>query len=146
MNLLQIGKGRKTASVEGQKPEGLVRSPGKKDLFRLCRESNLDFIVLKRAIKPLYFASDGYYYVYDCEQLRNHFSNDSLHIRNRSPVEPAKYPDASRQSSQRTLHADWAEEQDLIVRDESATPSEITTSRNRAKPDGTEPRGAIGIP
>ncbi len=146
LNLLQIGKGRKAAPVEGQKPEGLVRSPGKEELLRLCRESNLDFIVLKRAIKQLYFASDGYYYLYDCEQLRKQLSDDGLHIRNRSSVEPANHPDASRKPRSRSLRADWAEEQDSIVRDESASHSGITTSLNRAKPDGTEPRGTIGIP
>ncbi len=146
LNLFQIGKGRKAAPVEGQKPEGLVRSPGKEELLRLCRESNLDFIVLKRAIKQLYFASDGYYYLYDCEQLRKQLSDDGLHIRNRSHVEPANHPDASRKSRSRSLRADWAEEQDSIVQDESASQSGITTSRNRAELDGTEPRGAIGIP
>lgn len=146
LNLFQIGKGRKAAPVEGQKPEGLVRSPGKEDLLRLCRESNLDFIVLKRAIKQLYFASDGYYYIYDCEQLRKQPSDDGLHIRNRSHVQPANHPDASRKSWSRSLRADWAEEQDSIVRDESASHSGITTSRNRAKADGTEPRGAMVIP
>src|SRR5271157_5859248 len=146
LNRLQIGKGRKTAPVAGRKPEGLVRSPGKEDLLRLCRESNLDFIVLKRAINHLYSSWDGYYYLYDCEQLRKHFSDDGLHIRNRPHVEPANHPDAARKSRSRSRRADWAEEQDSIVRDESASHSGITTSRNRAKPDGTEPREAIGIP
>jgi hypothetical protein len=146
LNRLQIGKGRKAAPVAGRKPEGLVRSPGKEDLLRLCRESTLDFIVLKRAINHLYFSSDGYYYIYDCEQLRKHFSDDGLHIRNPLHVEPANHPDVARKSRSRARLADEAEEQASIVRDESLQPTGITTSRNQANLDRTEPRGAIGIP
>jgi len=146
LNLFQIGKGRKAAPVEGHKPEGLVRSPGKEDLLRLCHESNLDFIVLKRAIEQLYFASDGYYYLYDCEQLRKQLSDNDLYILNCHRVERANHSDASRETVSRSRYADSGEEQDSIVPDESASHSGRTMSRNRTKPDGTEPLGAMEIP
>ncbi len=51
------------------------------DLLRLCDDADLDFIVLRYRIKKLYCASDGYYYIYDCKQLRSHDSNAWLHGR-----------------------------------------------------------------
>jgi len=49
-----------------------VQFPQEEDLLRLCGDADLNFIVLKYRIKNLYCASDGYYYIYDCEQLRTY--------------------------------------------------------------------------
>ncbi len=58
-----------------------VRFPQEEDLLRLCGDTDLDFIVLRYGIKKLYCKSDGYYYIYDCGQLRSHESNACLHGR-----------------------------------------------------------------
>jgi hypothetical protein len=51
--------------------KGRVLLPREKDLFRLCEEESLDFIVLRYPIRDLYFDTDNRYYIYDCAQLRN---------------------------------------------------------------------------
>ena len=58
-----------------------IQFPHEEDLLRLCEDADLDFIVLRYRIKKLYCKSDGYYYIYDCEQLRGHKSNAWLHGR-----------------------------------------------------------------
>jgi hypothetical protein len=45
-------------------------APTAEDLFRLCDEEALDFVVLEDAIDGLACATDGRLYVYDCRQLR----------------------------------------------------------------------------
>jgi hypothetical protein len=45
-------------------------APTEEDLFRLCREEGLDFIVLEDAFADLACATNGRWYVYDCRQLR----------------------------------------------------------------------------
>jgi hypothetical protein len=59
--------------------KGRVHFPRKEDLLCLCREKGLDFIVLKYRIQDLFCDSDGYYYIYDCEQLRGPESAVCLH-------------------------------------------------------------------
>jgi len=51
--------------------KGRVHFPREEDLFRLCEEESLDFIVLRYPIRGLYFDTDNKYYIYDCAQLRN---------------------------------------------------------------------------
>jgi hypothetical protein len=46
-------------------------APTEEDLFRLCREGGLDFIVVEDAFDGLACATDGRLYVYDCRQLRD---------------------------------------------------------------------------
>jgi hypothetical protein len=45
-------------------------APTREDLFALCREDGLDFIVLEDAVEGAPCATDGRLYVYDCRQLR----------------------------------------------------------------------------
>jgi hypothetical protein len=45
-------------------------APTEDDLFRLCREEGLDFVVVEDAFADLACATDGRLYVYDCRQLR----------------------------------------------------------------------------
>jgi len=65
--------------------------PQEDDLLRLCEEEGLDFIVLKYRIKDLYCESDGEYYIYDCEQLRNLRSEVGVHGQNRPDGRPANH-------------------------------------------------------
>jgi hypothetical protein len=44
--------------------------PGPPDLFALCDDPLLDFVVLDRPFRGLYSATDGHLYVYDCRSLR----------------------------------------------------------------------------
>jgi len=71
-----------------------VRFPQEEDLLRLCEEEGLDFIVLKYRIKKLYFASDRDYYIYDCEQLRNLWSEAGVHGQNYPDGRPANNDDS----------------------------------------------------
>ena len=71
-----------------------VRFPQEEDLLRLCGDTDLDFIVLKYRIKDLYCASDGYYYIYDCEQLRNLRSEAGVHGQNYPDGRPANNDDS----------------------------------------------------
>ena len=68
--------------------------PQEKDLFRLSRDEGLDFIVLKYRIKQLYVCSDGDYFIYDCEQLRNLRSEAGVHGQNHPDGRPARYDDS----------------------------------------------------
>jgi len=68
-----------------------VHFPQEEDLLRLCEEEGLDFIVLRYRIKDLYCESDGEYYIYDCEQLRNLQSEVSFHGQNRPDGRPANH-------------------------------------------------------
>lgn len=45
-------------------------APTAEDLFRLCREEGLDFVVLEDAFEGLACATDGRLYVYDCRHIR----------------------------------------------------------------------------
>jgi hypothetical protein len=74
--------------------KGHVHFPQEEDLLRLCREEGLDFIVLKYRIKNLYCATDGYYYIYDCEQLRRLRSEAGVHGEIRSDGRPANNDDS----------------------------------------------------
>ncbi|MGA7495404.1 MAG: hypothetical protein WBX00_01630 [Isosphaeraceae bacterium] len=71
--------------------KGDVHFPQAEDLLRVCEEEGLDFIVLKYRIKDLYGESDGEYYIYDCEQLRNLRSKVGVHGRNRPDGRPANH-------------------------------------------------------
>ncbi len=71
-----------------------VRFPQEEDLLRLCGDADLDFIVLKYGIKNLYCASDGYYYIYNCEQLRNLRSEAGVHGQNYPDGRPANIDDS----------------------------------------------------
>jgi hypothetical protein len=71
-----------------------VQFPQEEDLLRLCGDTDLDFIVLKHRIKDLYCASDGYYYIYDCEQLRNLRSEAEVHGQNYPDGRPANNDDS----------------------------------------------------
>ena len=44
--------------------------PTQLDLFRICGEPGLDFVVLEYSFPGLYSASDGHFYIYDCRRLR----------------------------------------------------------------------------
>jgi hypothetical protein len=47
-----------------------VPAPTVEDLFRLCREDDLDYVVLEQEFDGLYSASDGRYFIYDCRHVR----------------------------------------------------------------------------
>jgi hypothetical protein len=44
--------------------------PTAEDLFRLCQEEGLDFVVVEDAFEGLACATDGRFHVYDCRQIR----------------------------------------------------------------------------
>ena len=71
-----------------------VQFPQEEDLLRLCEDADLDFIVLKYRIKDLYCDSDGHYYIYDCEQLRNLRSEAGVHGQNYPDGRPAVNDDS----------------------------------------------------
>jgi hypothetical protein len=46
-------------------------APTAEDLFRLCREDGLDYVVLEQEFEELHSASDGRYFIYDCRHVRS---------------------------------------------------------------------------
>jgi hypothetical protein len=44
--------------------------PTEQDLFRLCDEQGLDFVVLEHRFPGLFSATDGCFFIYDCRRLR----------------------------------------------------------------------------
>ena len=47
--------------------------PTRQDLIALCREEELDFVVLPRVFKDLAAGTNGSVFVYDCRSIRNRF-------------------------------------------------------------------------
>jgi hypothetical protein len=85
-----------------------VQFPQAEDLLRLCGDTDLDFIVLKYRIKDLYCASDGCYYIYDCEQLRNLRSEAGVHGQNCPDGRPADNDDSPDRGGRRDIRSDAA--------------------------------------
>jgi hypothetical protein len=51
--------------------------PTRADLEALCREEAVDYAVLPHAFDNLYVASNGRFFIYDCQQLRTRFTAPS---------------------------------------------------------------------
>jgi hypothetical protein len=85
-----------------------VRFPQEEDLFRLCEEEDLDFIVLKYRIKELPLSYDVYYYIYDCDQLRNLRSEAGVHGQNYPDGRPANNDDSPDRGGRRDIRSDAA--------------------------------------
>ncbi len=49
--------------------------PSERDLFALCADESLDFIIVTERFAGLYRETDGVYYIYDCRQLRRMVSS-----------------------------------------------------------------------
>jgi hypothetical protein len=45
--------------------------PTEQDLFRLCAEPGLDYVVLEHRFEGWYSASAGTVYIYDCRRIRS---------------------------------------------------------------------------
>ena len=50
---------------------GEITRPTTKDLLNLCQEDMLDFVVIQQCFDGLYLATDGTWYVYDCNKIRS---------------------------------------------------------------------------
>jgi hypothetical protein len=50
---------------------GKLTPPTKQDLFDLCQDEIVDFVVIQQNFDGLHIATDGKWHVYDCKQIRS---------------------------------------------------------------------------
>jgi hypothetical protein len=68
-NFLPAWQWRRLKNLFGAEPGS--KPPGQEDLLRLCGEEDLDFVVIRQEFPGWYKATNGTWYVYDCQTLRS---------------------------------------------------------------------------